>query len=137
MGAAASVEDLTPVVQPQLNQLRKHLAETLKPPAEILAAPPAEEPSAAGGNGGTPPAAKQSGPSEEELAAAKVFPFYLASEPVRPEQALQCMPDHAALHYVLQIGNDVAIRVCVAASRGRAQTACVPCPLPCCNQLTS
>ena len=71
---------------PQLNELRRHLKETLKPAADILAAaPPAEEkPSAADGNGG-PPAAKKAGPSEEELASAKVYPFYLANKPVRTE----------------------------------------------------
>ena len=68
----------------QLNELRRHLKETLKPANEILAeAPPTEKkPSAADGNGGGPPAAK-SGPSEEELSAAKVYPFYLANKAVR------------------------------------------------------
>ena len=77
----------------QLNELRRHLKETLKPADEILAeAPPSEKKaSAADGNGG-PPAAKF-GPSEEELAAAKVYPFYIANKPVscrKGREAVHC-----------------------------------------------
>ena len=69
-------------MQTQLNELRRHLAKTLKPVEEVLAEPPPaeEKASAKNGNGGPPPA--KAGASEEELAAAKVYPFYLANQPV-------------------------------------------------------